>query len=225
VNELALFTGIGGGILGTHIIGINTVCAVERDEHCRYVLTKRQNERNIPPFPIWDDVCTFAGTRWRGTIDIISGGFPCQAFSTAAHGNNTAANLWPEMRRIIGEVEPTYVFAENVATRAIEQAAKDCAEMGYKTEMLPLSAKDLGADHIRERYWLLAYTDNKSQLLSTINAKMEGFKGVCKSIWETNPTIPRVVDGFSTRVERYTSTGNAQVPVVAAAALWSLANA
>jgi DNA (cytosine-5)-methyltransferase 1 len=225
MNELALFTGIGGGILGTYVLGINTVCAVERDKHCRYILSKRQNERALPPFPIWDDVCTFAGTRWRGTIDIISGGFPCQAFSTAAHGRNTAANLWPEMRRIIREVEPTYVFAENVATRAIEQAAKDCSEMGYKTEMLSISAKDLGADHIRERYWLLAYANDKSQLRSTINAKVASFEEFCQGIWETNPAISGMVDGLSSRMERYTATGNAQVPVVAAAALWSLANA
>jgi len=226
MNELALFAGAGGGLLGTEAIGFKTVCAVELDWHCRCVLTQRQNERKLRSvFPIWDDVCTFDGRPWRGRIDVVSGGFPCQAFSTAARGKNNAVNLWPEMKRIVLEVEPDYVFAENVTARAIEQAANDCASMGYKTEMLSLSAKDLGADHERERFWLLAYTNNKGKLLRTVNAKMASLQKLCGSVWEAEPDCSRVDDGVAARVERYKATGNGQVPVVAAAALWTLANA
>ena len=133
--------------------------------------------------------------------------------------------MWPEMFRVITEVKPNYVFAENVATRAIERAANDCASMGYKTEMLSLSAKDLGADHERERFWLLAYADDKGQLRRTVNAEMELCKEFRHRLWKTGPDYSRMDDGLAGRMERYEATGNGQVPVVAAAALWSLANA
>lgn len=224
MNELALFAGVGGGLLGTHQLGITPVCAVERNEHRRLVLHQRQNERHLPAFPIWDDVCTFDGSRWRGTVDIVSGGFPCQAFSTAARGRNNAVNLWPEMGRVLREVQPTYVFAENVTASAIEQAARDCAGMGYKTEMLSLSASDLGADHARRRFWLLAYADDKSQLRSIVNAKVAGMSKLCSSVWASDPGDAGVVDGLAHRMDRFEATGNGQVSVVAAAALWALVN-
>jgi DNA (cytosine-5)-methyltransferase 1 len=129
------------------------------------------------------------------------------------------------MRRVIFEVRPDYVFAENVSPVAIEQAANDCTAMGYKTEMLSLSAKDLGADHERERFWLLAYTNDKSELRSHIDAEMAGLPEFCGSVWEAGPDQSRMADGLAGRMERYEATGNGQVPIVAAAALWSLAHA
>ncbi|MEP3857702.1 MAG: DNA cytosine methyltransferase [Porticoccus sp.] len=226
MNELALFAGAGGGLLGTGFIGLQTICAVELDWHCRCVLLARQNMGELGSvFPIWDDIRSFDGRAWRGRVDVVSGGFPCQAFSTAARGRNNAENLWPEMRRVINEVEPEYVFAENVQAAAIEKAADDCAEMGYKTEMLSLSAADLGGDHVRSRYWLLAYANNKSELCSTINAEMAKREGVCGGVWATRPDRTRVDDGLAGRMERYKATGNGQVPIVAASALWALANA
>ena len=226
MNELALFAGAGGGLLGTESLGLRGICAVELDRHRRCVLIQRQNERRLRSvFPIWDDVRSFDGRPWRGRVDVVSGGFPCQAFSTAARGRNNAPNLWPEMRRVICEVEPDYVFAENVSPAAIEQAANDLSEMGYKAEMLSLSAKDLGADHERGRFWLLAYTDDKSELRSHINAEMAGLPEFRCGVWEAGPDSSRVVDGLAGRMERYEATGNGQVPIVAAAALWSLANA
>ena len=227
MNELALFAGAGGGILGTGTLGIRTVCAVELDWYRRCVLTRRQNDGTLGAvFPIWDDIRTFNGRAWRGRCSFVSGGFPCQAFSKAARGRNIdAKNMWPEMFRIVNEVEPVYVFAENVSADAIEQAARDCATMGYKTEMLPLSAADLGADHVRQRYWLLAYSHDKGELQRTVNAKMAECSEFHEGIWSAFPGESGVANGDAGRVERYEATGNAQVPIVAAAALWSLANA
>lgn len=224
MNELALFAGVGGGLLGTHFLGLNPVCAVERDEYCRFVLSQRQNDGHFPQFPIWDDIRSFKGGCWRGTVDFISGGFPCQAFSTAARGRNNAPDLWHEMERVIREVRPTYVFAENVTRAAIERAAYDCAAMGYKTELLPLAASDLGADHVRKRYWLLAYADDKSKLRCHIDAKMAECQEFREGIWQAEPWDAGMDDGVSRRVERYKVTGNGQVPIVAAAALWVLAH-
>lgn len=224
MNELALFAGAGGGLLGTHFIGLTPVCAVERDAYCRDVLVQRQNDGCLPPFPIWDDVCTFDGSRWRGTIDVVSGGFPCQAFSTAARGRNVALDLWPQMARVVRDVQPDYVFAENVTRAAIERAASDCAAMGYKAEMLALSAADMGADHVRKRYWLLAYADDKGQLRRSINAKVAECPEFHTGFWQAEPCCGGVDDGLAGRMERYKSTGNGQVPIVAAASLWALAN-
>ena len=136
-----------------------------------------------------------------------------------------ARDMWPEMLRVVREVAPVYVFAENVSASAIERAATDLAALGYNADMLSLSAKDLGGDHVRRRYWLLAYSDDKSKLRGLVNAKARELPELRESIWEAEPGKSGVSNGFSARVDRYRATGNGQVPVVAAAALWALANA
>lgn len=223
MNELALFAGTGGGLLASILLGWRTICAVELDEYCRCVLVQRQNDGLLNPFPIWDDVRTFDGRAWRGIVDVVSGGFPCQAFSTAAAGRNNAVDLWPEMFRVVADVAPRYVFAENVSKTAINQAADDCETLGYETRCISFGAADLGADHIRERHWLLAYADDKSQLLRGVNAEMAVGQGLQDGVWSSIPFDPRVDDGMAHRVERYRATGNGQVPRVAAAAFQLLA--
>ena len=224
LNELALFAGAGGGILGGKLLGWRTVCAVEWEPYPASVLCARQNDGLLPPFPIWDNVQTFDGKPWRGIVDVVSGGFPCQAYSTATAGRNTADDLWSEMRRIVADVAPRYVFAENVSRIAIDQAANDCEQMGYKTKALALSAKDLGADHIRERYWLLAYSDHNGKLLQSINAEASELQELGKSIWENYPESLRVADGMASRVDRLKAIGNGQVPLCAATA-WRILSA
>jgi DNA (cytosine-5)-methyltransferase 1 len=218
MNELALFAGAGGGILGGKMLGWRTVCAVEWEPYPASVLAARQNEGFLESFPIWDDVQTFDGRPWRGIVDVVSGGFPCQAYSTAAAGRNTADDLWSEMRRIVADVAPRYVFAENVSRIAIDQAANDCEQMGYKTKALAISAKDLGADHIRERYWLLAYSDHDGKLLQSINAEASELQELGESIWENYPESLRMVNGLDCRMDRLKAIGNGQVPLCAAEA-------
>lgn len=226
MNELALFAGSGGGLLATQMLGFRTVCAVELDWYCRCVLTQRQNDGHFrTPFPIWDDICTFDGRPWRGIVDVVTGGFPCQAFSKAAHGRNIAEkNLWHEMRRVVSDVSPRFVFAENVSRVAIDQAADDLEQMGYKTKAISLSAADLGADHIRERYWLLAYTDNESKLFLSKYAKAQRMSEFCNSVWETYTGKLRVSDGLAYRMDRLKALGNGQVPIVAASAWYTLSS-
>ena len=223
MNELSLFTGAGGGLLASHLLGINTVCAVEHNEYCQYVLVQRQNDRCIKPFPIWDDVCTFDGTAWNGTVDMVSGGFPCQAFSSAARGRNIAGkDLWHEMRRVTREVSPKCIFAENVSEKAILQAQRDLSDDGYNSTYIELSAKHLGADHERSRYWLLAYTNDYGELCGTINAKAPVLQELCNSVWKTDTTELRVPDGVAFRMDRLKALGNGQVPLVAATAFLEL---
>ena len=223
LRELALFAGAGGGLLAGLVLGWKTVCAVERDEFAASVLVQRQNDRVLPAFPVWDNVCTFDGSAWRGIIDVVSGGFPCQAYSSAAAGANVADDLWSEMRRIVADVAPRYVHAENVARTAVDAAADDLEQMGYQTRCVELSAKDLGADHVRGRCWLIAYTDDPGELLRAVNAKVEVVPSMAANVWMRDPGVARVSDGLANRMDRLKATGNGQVPIVAIGALAALA--
>lgn len=216
MNELALFAGAGGGVLGGKLLGWRTVCAVEWEPYPTCVLAQRQNDGLLPAFPIWDDVRTFDGRPWRGVVDVVSGGFPCQPFSTAARGANNAEDLWPEMRRVVADVAPWCVFAENVAQRAINHAADDLEQMGYQARAIPLSAKDLGADHVRPRFWLLAYANGYRELLRAKYAEMGMREEFQNSVWGREPGGARMVNGLADRMDRITATGNGQVPIVAA---------
>jgi DNA (cytosine-5)-methyltransferase 1 len=218
LNELALFAGAGGGILAGKILGWRTRCAVEFDPRRRASLLARQRDGLLERFPIWDDVRTFDGRPWRGHVDVVSGGFPCQAYSTAARGANCADDLWPEMRRIVADVAPRYVFAENVVRRAIDAAADDLETLGYETRCLALSAKDLGADHIRPRYWLRAYADRDSELCGAEHAEVAELSGLRPRVWETFDHGARVADGVADRLDGVAAAGDGPVPAVAALA-------
>ena len=218
MRELALFAGAGGGVLGGKLLGWRTVCAVECDPYAASVLVARQNDGILDPFPVWDDVRTFDGRPWRGIVDVVSGGFPCQAYSNAARGRHTARGLWPEMLRIISEVRPRYAFSENPSEDAIIEAQADLAAAGYSTARIKLSASFLGAPHIRDRWWMVADSDNKSELGGQKYAKVEGQQKCRNGLWETDPREPRVVDGVANRMDRLKCIGNGQVPSVAAAA-------
>lgn len=169
MNELALFAGAGGGILGGHLLGWRTVCAVEIEPYPASVLLARQNDGLLPPFPVWDDVCTFDGRPWHGLIDVVSGGFPCQDISAAGKGagiDGERSGLWGEMHRIICEVRPRYVFVENspmLTTRGLGRILGDLAASGYDAEWLVLGAGDVGAPHERKRMWVLAQASDFSQ--------------------------------------------------------------
>jgi DNA (cytosine-5)-methyltransferase 1 len=165
LRELHLFAGAGGGILGGLLLGHTPVCAVEIDAYCRKVLAARQADGWLPEFPIYEDVRQFDGKPWRGLVDVVAGGFPCQPWSTAGKrkGTDDPRHLWPEMARIVEEVRPTYVFAENVSLAALEEPWRDLRGLGYRVPpALCVAASDVGAPHIRKRWWLLA-ADAESQ--------------------------------------------------------------
>lgn len=162
LRELALFAGAGGGILGGKLLGWRTVCAVERDAYAAQVLAQRQNDGLLEAFPIWSDVSNFDGKPWRGIVDVISGGFPCQDISAAGKGagiTGERSGLWTEFARIIGEVRPTYTFIENspmLTIRGLDTVLSDLAAHGYDAEWDVISAADIGANHKRERIWIVA---------------------------------------------------------------------
>ena len=170
MNELALFAGAGGGILGGHLLGWRTVCAVEWEAYPASVLCARQNDGLLPTFPIWDDVQTFDGKPWRGIVDVVSGGFPCQDISAAGKGagiDGERSGMWGEMARIIHEVRPRFVFVENspmLTSRGLGRVLGDLASMGFDAKWGVLGAADVGANHQRNRIWIvgkkLAYSNS-----------------------------------------------------------------
>lgn len=172
-----MFAGAGGGILGGHLLGWRTVCAVEYEPYAASVLVARQNDGILAPFPIWDDVRDFDGKPWRGLVDVVSGGFPCQDISCAGKGagiTGERSGLWKEMARIIGEVRPSYAFIENspmLTTRGLDTVLCDLAAMGYDAEWGCISAADCGANHIRDRVWIVANSKSRESGLTT---KREG---------------------------------------------------
>lgn len=163
MNELALFAGGGGGLLASRLLGWSTVAACEIDPYARAVLLRRQSEGHLESFPIWDDVRTFDGRPWRGLIDVISGGFPCQDISAAGKGAGLAgarSGLWFEYLRIIDEVRPRYVFAENsplLRTRGLGTIIEGLTGLGYDVRWGVLGAAHVGAPHIRKRMWVVAH--------------------------------------------------------------------
>ncbi|WP_414146912.1 DNA cytosine methyltransferase [Erwinia sp. BNK-24-b] len=241
MNELALFAGAGGGILGGHLLGWHTVCAVERDAYAAQVLAQRQNDGILKPFPIWSDVCSFDGKSWRRIVDVVSGGFPCQDISAAGSGagiEGSRSGLWRQMARIIDEVRPQYVLLENsplLVGRGLAMVLGDIAAMGFDAEWCCISASECGASHNRDRIWLVAYPTGQhgkswDSLVQGKNggasAQPGGLPGLAAfagrrrgNAWpERLPRLRRVADDVAFGVDRLKALGNGQVPRVAATA-------
>jgi len=223
VNELHLFAGAGGGILGGMLLGHTCVCAVEIEPYPRAVLLQRQRDGILPRFPIWDDVCTFDGKPWRGLVDVVCGGFPCQPFSSASRGRRTATDLWPEMLRIVLEVAPQWVFAENVQRAPLERASRDLENAGYMVRCARVAAASVGAAHQRRRYWLLADADQHGKLRQPIDVEMARASSPSRgNPWtHSRPDLVGVDDGLPSRMDRLAAIGNGQVPHCVALA-WTI---
>ena len=193
LNELALFAGAGGGILGGNLLGWRTICAVEWEPYPASVLCVRQNEGLLPPFPIWDDIQTFDGKPWRGIVDVVSGGFPCQDISAAGKGaglDGERSGMWREMARVICEVRPRFVFVENspmLTSRGLGAVLGDLASMGFDARWGVLGAADVGANHQRDRIWIVAKWHG--QLSHTQHNRIKRWEQQQKSIKETSRKV------------------------------------
>jgi DNA (cytosine-5)-methyltransferase 1 len=249
MNELHLFAGAGGGILGGILLGHTCVCAVEIEPYPRAVLLQRQRDGILPRFPIWDDVTTFDGKPWRGLVDVVCGGFPCQDISAAGTGagiEGERSGLWREMERIIGEVQPRYVLVENspmLTIRGLGRVLGGLSEMGYDAEWGTMFAADVGLPHLRERIWILAYavqdgrirTDESDDLRTQRKWRhpsqrrknrelsqmgQAGYRELQQQQIRESDTS-RMADGLAFTVDELAATGNGQVPSVAALA-WNL---
>ena len=236
LNTFHLFAGAGGGILGDLLLGHNPIGACEIEPYPRDVLLARQRDGILPSFPIWDDVATLDGNPWRGTVDVLCGGFPCQDISSAGKGagiSGERSGLWKEYARLIGEMRPKFVFAENsplLRTRGLGVVLQDLAALGYHALWGIIGAGAVGAPHKRDRMWVLAYSnEQRTQVPTTRGHSAEQMLGVhCTergTFWHTDPAedaaepaVGRVAHGVANRVDRLKAIGNGQVPQCAAVA-------
>jgi DNA (cytosine-5)-methyltransferase 1 len=174
MNELSLFTGAGGGLLGTHLLGWKAIGYVEWNEYCQRVIRARIDDGILPVAPIFTDVREFvqsgAAAEYRGFADVVSGGFPCQPFSVAGKqlGAADPRNMWPATIAVIRAVRPRFAFLENVpailSSGYFGTILGDLAESGYDCRWRILSAGEMGAPHLRNRLWIVAYADSRRLL-------------------------------------------------------------
>ena len=169
--------------MGDMLLGHTPVCAVEIEKYPREILLRRQADGHLPWFPVWDDVTTFDGTPWKGKVDVVCGGFPCQDISVAGKGagiEGERSSLWGEMARVVDEVRPRFVFVENspmLTSRGLGRVLGDLAEMGYDARWGVLGAHHAGAPHKRDRIWILAFPRHGSgRYFGSVEAG-EGFPG------------------------------------------------
>jgi DNA (cytosine-5)-methyltransferase 1 len=230
MNVLDLCTGYGGFSLALRLLGdsFRTVCYVEWETYCQAVLLARMEEKALDPAPIWDDVTTFDGRRWRGKVDIITAGFPCTPFSLAGKrgGAEDPRYIWPSILRIIRETESRLVFLENVPGllhTGFGEILKDLATAGYDAEWGVFSAQEVGAPHRRNRVFVLAYPHGQQlEILEGIPLYNEKecqtvARSMGISLWAASPSdFFGDADGSPARLDRLRILGNGIVPLQAA---------
>lgn len=159
MNHGSLFSGIGGFDLAAHRCGWANIFQVEIDKYCQQLLNKR-----FPETLKFTDIKEFDGTQFRGQIDVISGGFPCQPFSVAGKrkGKEDDRYLWPEMFRVIKEIKPAWVVGENVAgfvNMGLGQSIADLESEGYEVQPFIIPACAVNAPHRRDRIWIVGHRE------------------------------------------------------------------
>lgn len=164
INVLSLCSGAGGLELGLRLAlpAARTVCYVERDAFSCAVLEARMRDGTLDAAPVWTDLKSFKGRPWRGIVDVVAAGYPCQPFSTMGkrRAQSDPRHLWPHVARIVGECGPALVLCENVANHlelGFEEVVHDLREMGYGCEAGLFSAAEVGAPHARDRLFFVAY--------------------------------------------------------------------
>ena len=226
---LDLFSGIGGFSLGLERAGMETVAFCEFDERARKVLAK-----HWPDIPIHKDVRELDGKQYRGTVDVVCGGFPCQDLSTAgkqAGFGGERSSLYREMLRVISECLPRYAIFENVTGlisgdggRWFARFLYDLAAIGYDAEWHCIPASELGANHHRDRVWIIAYPNMqrcegsaKGKVLPEQRLQIKLMRSFER--WPRRQDIPSprsvgASDGLPRRLDRIARLGNAVVPQI-----------
>jgi len=175
MNHLDLFSGIGGFSIGLEKVGFNTIAFCEKEDYCRMLLQKHWKGVKI-----YNDIKECKGEEIKetyGRVDILTGGFPCQPYSVAGKQKGTADDryLWPEMFRVIKEVQPTFVIAENVRGiiniqdgMVFETVCSDLESEGFEIQTFIIPAAGVGAPHKRERVWIVGYSKHNGSLTTKI---------------------------------------------------------
>lgn len=255
-----LFAGCGGGILADLILGHRPIVAIEWDKYSCEVLRARVADGWFAEMSVWEgDVRLFDPSQYKGRVDCIHAGFPCQDISQAGSqrgvGEDTRSGLYRQVLRIADEVQPKYLFLENVSAivsgdngRMLRTVVGDLANRGYDCVWRCLSASDVGANHVRGRWWLLAYPNRDNEPECSVNGQEIGVvadtnsahrtrkripSGIQKAQlshsgcaqkhrkqgwWQSEPCVGRVADGVASAPHRLKALGNGQVPLQCATA-------
>lgn len=234
----SLFSGIGGLDLGLERAGWEVKWQVEVDPWCRRVLAKHwpdvarsQDIRNCHGASVCvSESCAASHLPY---VDLIAGGFPCQPFSHSGHREGAGDNryLWPEMLRVIRELHPAFVLAENVYGLVtgqqgllLETVYFDLEAAGYEVAPpIVFPAAALGALHRRDRVWICAHARHHNGRSEPQQQQAErpqgigsvGSPGGWGDVWTVEPDVGRVASRIPSRVDRLRGLGNAVVPQVA----------
>ena len=223
IQEFHLFAGIGGGIYGGELLGHHCCGGVEIDDFCKKILKLRQEDGWMEQFDVFDDITKIKGKNFIGKFDVLCGGFPCQAFSHAAHGHNILEkNLWSEMYRFVKESKAPVVFAENVTYKAVNKARVDLNSEGYITSLCKLSCSEIGGDHKRDRYWLMGVKN--TDVFLKVFKHLKKLKKMTNKVWQQSPFDFKEVKDEKNRRKQLKAIGNAQSPLVVACIFRILAN-
>mgnify|MGYP003112390101 FL=1 len=175
MNHLDLFSGIGGFSLGLERAGFKTIAFCEKELYCRMLLQKHWKGVKI-----YNDIKDCKGKEIKethGRVDLLTGGFPCQPYSVAGKQKGTSDDryLWPDMFRVIREVQPTWIIAENVRGiiniqdgMVFETVCTDLEKEGFEIQTFIIPAAGVGAPHKRERVWIVGYSKHNGSLTSEI---------------------------------------------------------
>lgn len=253
MRELSLFSGAGGGLLGTKLLGFTHCGYVEYDDYCQRVIAQRIKDGFLDEAPIFGDIRTFISEgyadSYKGMVDVVTAGFPCQPFSVAGkqQAEKDERNMWPQTRDVISRVRPRFALLENVPGlfnhQYIQQIFGSLAEVGYDSKWVPLSASEVGGIHVRERAWIFSEDHRNKYVKSADYSGKRRERGCAKQVqgesvlpWgegirgvedlRNRSDIPesiiwRMDDGVADRLDRTKAIGNGQVPAVVATA-WNL---
>ena len=219
MKGLSLFSGIGGLDLAFEWAGGQVAAMCEIQPYCQKILKK-----HWPNIPLFEDITKLRGED-IGAVDIIYGGFPCQPFSVAGNrkGQNDNRYLWPEFSRLVGELKPRWIIAENVSgilSIAADDVCRDLERQGYEVGIWDFEAAAVGAKHRRERIFFVAHA-GRSLLQRSFEQRTlrnEAQKGAADKSerpsrqWESEPRVDRVAHGIPHRMDRLRALGNAVVP-------------
>jgi len=242
MRELSLFSGAGGGLLASNMLGWNTVGYVERDDYCQQVIAARIKDGFLDEAPIFSSIesfiCEGFAEAYKGMVDVITAGFPCQGWSAIGKhaGEKDPRNKWPETLSAIEIIKPEYVFLENstniMSKGFIFQIIQDLSPLGYVGRATRLSGLHTGAYTKRERTWI------KAKLPDSARPGLEGRDDFIAEWQAKNRSIPPLGKNYvrldlpdtrafrdnsraTSRVDRTKAIGNAQIPSVAATA-WQI---
>tara|TARA_R100000152_G_C6782033_1_gene218072 strand:- start:2140 stop:2796 length:657 start_codon:yes stop_codon:yes gene_type:complete len=184
INHVSLCAGYGGIDLGIRRVlpTVRTIAFVEIEAFCAANLVEKMQDGFLDEAPIWTNLKTFPGKDFLGRVDILSGGFPCQPFSSAGlrKGTEDSRHLWPFIEEIISDCEPRLLFFENVSgivssklagepdTSVLKHVLERMEEMGYRAEAGLFSAEECGYPHRRQRVFIAGVRNTNNNCKSTV---------------------------------------------------------